>query len=160
MPLDRDDLPGELAFHGGLVGQLVRAQAQLVLLLAADAVQQGQVLCGHAHHAGGLGHVQAHARVRVDLVHHRQVAEVFHAAHQVDVAHARHDIGGSGVQRRHGGAAQAVHGLAGNGERQLGGQDQGAAQVHALLASAAARSPRSGRRLRPDPAPGCAPAGP
>ena len=87
--LDGDDFAGELAFHRGLVGQLVGAQAQLVLRFAADAVHQGQVLGGHAHHAGGLGHVQAHARVGVHLVHHRQVAQVLHAAHQVDVAHVR-----------------------------------------------------------------------
>jgi hypothetical protein len=127
----------ELAIHGGLVGQLVGAHAEFVLLFAADAVHHCQVLGGHAHHARCLGHGAAHARVGVDVgrIHHRQVAQVFHTTHQVDVSRASHDIGRRCLQGAHGGAAQAVHGLRGDGVRQFGVEHDHARQVHTLLAA-------------------------
>ena len=133
--LDGDDLARELALDGGLVRELVRAHPHPVLVLAADAVEQAQVLGGHAHHARGLGHVQAHARIHVHVVHHRQVAEVLHATDEVHVAHAGLDVRRRRVQRRHRRAAEAVDGLRRDREGQLGAEHDQAREVHALLAA-------------------------
>ena len=100
MPIYGDNFALELAVHRGLVRQLMRAQPQLVLILAADAVNHGQHFSCHAHHARGLGDRATHAWVDVDigLVHHRQVPQMLHAAHQVDIAHAGHNICRSSMQ--------------------------------------------------------------
>ena len=130
-----DDFAGEFSGLARAVGELVRTQAQLVLILPGDAVQQRQVFGGHTHHTRGPGHVQTQARIHVHVVHHGQVAQVFHTAHQIHVAQPRADVRGRGVQGGHGRAAQAIHGLGGNRKGQLGAEHQQARQVHTLLAA-------------------------
>ncbi|MNC57328.1 hypothetical protein D3C75_1069830 [compost metagenome] len=57
MPLHRDQLVPEAATQRGLLRQLVRAEGERVLRLAADAVHLAEHLGGQAHHAGRLGHM-------------------------------------------------------------------------------------------------------
>src|SRR5476651_1603972 len=131
--LHRDDLILELAFHGGLVGQLVGTHAKGILLLAGDAVHLAEHFRGQAHHARGFRRVQRHVRVRIDTVHHADVAHMLDAADDEDVTVASHDRLGGGVQRAHGRATQAADGLAGSGVRDLGHQRRHAGDVPALL---------------------------
>ncbi|MNC35035.1 hypothetical protein D3C75_835000 [compost metagenome] len=131
--LHRDDLILELAFDRRLVGELVRTQAEQVLLLTADAVHLAEHFGGQAHHARGLGSVQRHVRVRIDTVHHADVAHVLDTTDDEHVAVAGHDRLGGGVQRAHRRAAQAADGLRRGGVRDLGHQRGHAGDVPALL---------------------------
>src|SRR5690606_5408454 len=86
-----------------------------------------------AHHVAGLGAVLGDFRVDVNAVVHGNVAHVLDAADDEDVTVAGHDGLGGGVQRLHGGAAQAVDGLGGAGARHVGQHGDVAGNVHALF---------------------------
>ena len=129
----RDDFILELAFHGRLVGELVGAQAERVLGFAGNAVHFAKHFRSQAHHARGFCRVQRHVRVRVNAVHHADVAHVLHATDHEHITVAGHDGLGGGVQRAHRRTAQAAHGLAGGGVRDLGHQRRHARDVPALL---------------------------
>ena len=131
--LHRDDFVFELAFHSRLVGELVGAHAESVLLFASDAVHFAQHFSGQAHHARGFRRVQRHVRVRIDTVHHAHVAHMLDAADDEHVTVAGHDRLRSSVQGAHRRAAQAADGLAGSGVRDLSHQRRHASDVPALL---------------------------
>ncbi len=57
--------------------------------------------------------------VRVDAVHHADVAHVLHAADDEDITVTGHDRLRSGAQRAYRGTAQAAHGLTGRRVRDL-----------------------------------------
>src|SRR5690606_29627190 len=131
--LHRDDFILELAFDGGLVGQAVRTLTESVLRFAADAVHLAQHLGGQTHHARRLGGVQGQVRVRINTVHHANVAHVLHTAYDEYVAVAGLDGLHGSVQGAHGGTAQAADSLTGAGVRNLGHQRRHARDVPALL---------------------------
>ncbi|MNZ71388.1 hypothetical protein D3C78_897480 [compost metagenome] len=131
--LHRDDLVLELAFDRRLVGELVRTQAEQVLLLTGDAVHLAEHLGSQAHHPGSLGSVQGQVRVGVHAMHHADVPHVLDTTDHEHVAVAGHDRLGGGVQRAHRRAAQAADGLGGRGVRDLGHQRRHAGDVPALL---------------------------
>src|SRR5690606_28224523 len=131
--LHRDNFILEQAFDGRLVRQAVRAFTEGVLLLAGDAVHLAEHFGGQAHHAGRLGGVQRQLRVRVDAMHHADVAHVLDTTDDEHVAIAGHDRLSGSVQRAHRRTAQAADGLRGAGVRNAGQQRSHAGDVPALL---------------------------
>src|SRR5690606_31194410 len=95
---DRHDFIFPAALLRRFPGFLVRAYAELVLLLAADAVHAAEHFGGQAHHVGGLGGVLAGFRVQVDAVHHADVAHVLHTTDHEHITVAGHDALGGNVQ--------------------------------------------------------------
>ena len=81
--------------------QAVRTLTEGILLLAADAVHLAQHFGGQTHHARGLGGVQGQVRVRIDAVHHADVAHVLHTTDDEYVAVAGLDGLHGGVQGAH-----------------------------------------------------------
>ena len=115
----------------GIVGALLRAQRELVLHLARDALLLGVKL-------GGVGHVQA--AIGVEQRHHERVFQLafakadapahaanhvrrlrhgLHAAGQHDLRLAELNHLRRGHDRLHARAAQAVHGQRRNFDREL-----------------------------------------
>ena len=129
----RDDFILELAFHGRLVGELVGTHAERILGFTGNAVHLAEHFRGQAHHARGFCRVQRHVRVRIDPVHHADVAHVLHATDHEHITVTGHDCLGGGVQRTHGRATQAADGLAGCRVRDLRHQRRHARDVPALL---------------------------
>jgi hypothetical protein len=85
----------------GYVGELVGAQAERVLGFAGNAVHLAEHFRSQAHHARGFRRVQRHVRVRVNAVHHADVAHVLHATDHEYITVAGHDRLGGSVQRAH-----------------------------------------------------------
>ena len=132
---------------------LVAAQAEGVLVLAADPVALGYVLAGLAHRLGRdpeLGHprvdhppaeggvvhrLRAAGEAALGLLDHpRRPAHRLDPAGQVEVALAELDRAGGGVDRLQARGAEAVDGRTGNARRQPGEQRRHPRHVAVVLA--------------------------
>ena len=133
MALDADDLVIEAAFIGGGLGTLVRAHAELILLLTTHAMHLAEQFRGQAHHHRRLGCVLAGRRVDVDPVCHRHVLHVLDTANDIEVSHAGLDVGGGDMQGTHRGTTQAVDRLRRYGARNAGHDGGITRDVHGLL---------------------------
>ena len=122
-------------------------QRRGVLGLAGDAVRVGpltgqggelvvQVLRGHAHVEGVVGHeaLGQEARVGVGVEAHRVVPHVLDASRQRDVLRAEPDGGGRVGHRGHRAGAHAVDRVAGDGPGEPGEDADRAAEGQALVA--------------------------
>ncbi len=99
--MHRDDFVLEIALHGRLMRQTVRTHTERVLCLTGDAMHLAEHLGGQPHHPRSLGRVQRHVRVRIDTVHHADVAHVLDTTDDEDVTVVAHDRLSCGVQRTH-----------------------------------------------------------
>ena len=86
------------------------AQGELVLLLAADAIAQGQVLRGQAHVERGRAVAIEIARAGIEARFHRNVVHVLDAAGDLHVLAAGGDALGGLVDRLQARAAVAIDG--------------------------------------------------
>ncbi len=102
--------------------QLVGTQTEGILLLAGDAVHFAEHFRGQAHHAGGLGGVQGHVRVRVNAMHHADMAHVLDTADDEHITVIGHDCLSSRVQCAHGRSTKTTDRLGSRGVRDLGQQ--------------------------------------